>query len=175
RPVRRVAGLVLGPLRLSGSTRAVPAMGTHARVLAAVPLHPRVPRRDPDAWPLAHAGTRAAGPAVGIREHAGVLRGVPVARGVAPLSGVRRMTRYVRLFGVQLRVSLALAAQYRADFSLEGLMALFWLAWNLVPLVIVYRQRGDIAGWSYEQALLVIGWFTVLKALLDAAITPSLM
>ena len=85
------------------------------------------------------------------------------------------MTRYVRLFGVQLRVSLALAAQYRADFSLEGLMALFWLGWNLVPLLVVYRQRNDIAGWSYEQALLVIGWFTVLKALLDAAITPSLM
>ena len=85
------------------------------------------------------------------------------------------MTRYVRLFGVQLRVSLALAAQYRADFSLEGLMALFWLAWNLVPLLIVYRQRGDIAGWSYEQALVVIGWFTVLKSLLDSAITPSLM
>ena len=85
------------------------------------------------------------------------------------------MTRYLRLLGTQVRVSLALAAQYRADFSLEGLMALFWLGWNLVPLVIVYRQRADIAGWSYEQALVVIGWFTVLKAVLDALITPSLM
>ena len=85
------------------------------------------------------------------------------------------MTRYLRLLGTQVRVSLALAAQYRADFSLEGLMALFWLGWNLVPLVIVYRQRADIAGWSYEQALVVIGWFTVLKSVLDALITPSLM
>jgi ABC-2 type transport system permease protein len=85
------------------------------------------------------------------------------------------MTRYVRLLGVQLRVSLALAAQYRADFSLEGLMALFWLGWNLVPLMIVYQQRPSIAGWSYGQALVVIGWFTVLKSLLDAAITPSLL
>jgi ABC-2 type transport system permease protein len=85
------------------------------------------------------------------------------------------VTRYVRLFGVSLRTSVALAAQYRADFFLEGLMSLFWLAWNLVPLVVVFSQRAVIAGWSYEQALVVIGWFTVLKALLDAAISPSLM
>ena len=85
------------------------------------------------------------------------------------------MRRYLRLLGAEVRISLALAAQYRTDFFLEGLMAWFWLGWNLVPLLVLYGQRHQVAGWSYAEALVVIGWFTILKGLLDAAINPSLL
>jgi ABC-2 type transport system permease protein len=87
---------------------------------------------------------------------------------------MRRLGRYFRLLLTELRISLALAAQYRADFLLQGVMALFWLGWNLVPLLVVFRARPAIAGWSYPEALIVIGWFTLLKSLLDSAISPSL-
>ena len=85
------------------------------------------------------------------------------------------MRRYARLFLVQTRLSLSLAAQYRADFVLEGVITLFWVGWNVVPLVVLFGARPAIAGWTFPEALVVMGWFTVLKALLEAAINPSLI
>ncbi len=85
-------------------------------------------------------------------------------------------SRYGRLFWVQLRASLATSMQYRVDFLMQGGMALFWLAWNLIPLLILYDQRQIIAGqWDFYSALVVIGWFTVLRGVLEGAINPSLV
>ena len=85
------------------------------------------------------------------------------------------VVRYSRLFGVQLRTSLALGMQYRLDFVIEGVVSIFWLFVTLTPLMVVFGQRESIAGWTYDQALVVAGLFVLLKGLLEGAITPSLM
>jgi ABC-2 type transport system permease protein len=87
---------------------------------------------------------------------------------------MRLVRRYARLLAVQLRASFALSVQYRFDFFIEGVLALFWLAITLVPLAVVYGQRSQVAGWSYPEALVVVGLFSVLKAMLDGAVMPSL-
>jgi len=80
------------------------------------------------------------------------------------------------LFWVQARASLATSMQYRVDFLLQGGMSVFWLAWNLIPLLILYDQRQVLAGqWDFYSALVVIGWFTVLRGMLEGAINPSLI
>jgi ABC-2 type transport system permease protein len=83
--------------------------------------------------------------------------------------------RYLRLLAIQLRASALLAMQYRLDFALDALMSLFWTASALVPLLVLFGQRTSVAGWTWPEALLVVGWFTVLKAVLDGAIQPSLV
>jgi ABC-2 type transport system permease protein len=84
--------------------------------------------------------------------------------------------RYVHLLGAQLRVSIATAMQYRADFVLEGLMSLYWLGWNLLPLFILYGpERTSVAGWSFPEALIVMAWFIVLRGLLEGLVSPSLI
>jgi viologen exporter family transport system permease protein len=87
------------------------------------------------------------------------------------MSGVGR---YWRLFRVQMRSSVLLGLQYRADFILDGLVSLFWTLTALVPLFTVYHLRQTVAGWTFEEALLVTGWFTLLEAILEGAINPSL-
>ena len=84
------------------------------------------------------------------------------------------MRRYAALLLVQLRTSFVLAAQYRWDFLLQGAVAMAWIALGVVPLYVALHQRAPAFGWSYEQALVVVGWFTLLKAILDGAVTPSL-
>ncbi len=84
------------------------------------------------------------------------------------------MTRYLRLFGVQLRAATAVAMQYRVEFLVEGALALFWIGWSLVPLAVVFGHRPSVAGWTYEEALVVIGWFTLMKGVLEGAVNPSL-
>jgi ABC-2 type transport system permease protein len=84
------------------------------------------------------------------------------------------MRRYLALLGVQFRASAAVAMQYRLDFLVQGGLAVFWMAWSLVPLLVVYGHRDSVAGWSFAEALVVIGWFTLMKGLLEGAVNPSL-
>jgi ABC-2 type transport system permease protein len=87
------------------------------------------------------------------------------------MSGVR----YARLLATQLRASLLLSLQYRAEFVLDGFIEVFWMATALVPLAVVFGVRAEVAGWSFGEALLVLGWFTFLSGVLEGAINPSLV
>jgi ABC-2 type transport system permease protein len=82
--------------------------------------------------------------------------------------------RYLRLFWTQLRASLILAMQYRMDFVLDGLVEVFWIAAATVPLFVVFDARPTVAGWSFGEALMVMGWFTFLEGVIEGAINPSL-
>src|SRR5512136_2163662 len=64
--------------------------------------------------------------------------------------------------------------QYRLEFMVEGAMAFFWMAWAVVPLLVVYGHRPVVSGWSFEEALVVMGWFTLMKGVLEGAVNPSL-
>jgi ABC-2 type transport system permease protein len=87
---------------------------------------------------------------------------------------MRRLAKYARLLGVQLRASLLLALQYRLDFAVDAILSLCWIAASLAPLIVVFGQRPTIVGWSWPEALLVVAFFTMLKAVLDGCIQPSL-
>jgi ABC-2 type transport system permease protein len=84
------------------------------------------------------------------------------------------LRRYLRLFRVQLRMSATTAMQYRTDFFLKGVMALFWLGITIVPLTVVYANRPKVGDWTFPEALVVLGWFSLLKAVLEGGVTPSL-
>lgn len=81
---------------------------------------------------------------------------------------------YRRVMAIQLRTSLALALQYRLDFVTEGFVEVFWTITAIVPLVVVFGARGVVAGWSFGEALMVTGFFTLLQAVLEGAINPSM-
>jgi ABC-2 type transport system permease protein len=84
------------------------------------------------------------------------------------------MRRYLRLLALQLRMSLTVGAAYRWDFLLQGGLALVWTVLGIVPLYVALHSRPPVEGWGYEQALVVVGWFTILKGVLDGAVNPSL-
>jgi ABC-2 type transport system permease protein len=84
------------------------------------------------------------------------------------------VARYLRLLAVQLRASTALALQYRLEFFGQGALALLWTTWSLVPLLVVFSDRPGVAGWSFDEALVVMGWFTLMKGVLEGAVNPSL-
>jgi len=85
------------------------------------------------------------------------------------------MTRYLRLMLVQLRISASAAMAYRADFIVEGVMALAWMALTLLPLIVLYRGRTAVAGWDAPSALVVIAYFMGVRAVLEGIVSPSLV
>ena len=84
------------------------------------------------------------------------------------------MTRYLRLVAIQVRISLATAMAYRANFVVEGLMSLIWTSITLLPLIVLFDQRTEVAGWDKSSALIVLGYFYGVRAVLEGTISPSL-
>ena len=68
------------------------------------------------------------------------------------------MTRYLSRFMTNLRTSLAMAMQYRANFLIEGSLSIAWLGIALLPLIVLFDQRQSVAGWDRPSALVVIRW-----------------
>lgn len=83
------------------------------------------------------------------------------------------LRRYAVLLAVQLRASIAQAAQYRLDFVVGALMSVFWTLAALAPLLVVYARRPTLGGWTREEALLVVAFFTALKGAVQGFIEPS--
>jgi ABC-2 type transport system permease protein len=87
---------------------------------------------------------------------------------------MKRVRHIARALVACFRVALMTALQYRASFIGEAVVALFWLAWTVVPLFVVYQFERGIAGWSQTEALVVVGFFITLSGILDAFVDPNL-
>ena len=83
------------------------------------------------------------------------------------------MMRYLRLLVVQMKISVAAGMAYRADFLLEGVMAISWMGLTLLPLVVLYQGRATVAGWDAPSALIVIAYFMGVRAVLEGVVSPS--
>ncbi len=84
------------------------------------------------------------------------------------------MGRYFELFSIQFKAAALLSLQYRVDFVIQAVMALFWSATALVPLAVLFSMRSGVAGWKADEAMIVVGFFLALKGVLVGVIQPSL-
>ncbi len=82
--------------------------------------------------------------------------------------------RYLRLLGLQIRLSLSLSLQYRWNFVVDGFVSVLWTAMGVVPLYIALHDRPPLHGWTFDRALVVVGYFALLRGVLDGAVNPSL-
>jgi ABC-2 type transport system permease protein len=82
--------------------------------------------------------------------------------------------RYLRLLALQVRLSLSLGLQYRWNFLVDGVVSVLWTAMGLVPLHIAFQSGRRIGDWTFARALVVVGFFALLRGVLDGAVNPSL-
>jgi ABC-2 type transport system permease protein len=85
------------------------------------------------------------------------------------------VTRYLRLFAIQLRISVATAMAYRANFVVQGFMSVLWTAITVLPLIVLFDQRREVAGWDQPSMLIVLAYFYGVRAILEGTISPSLV
>ncbi|MEW5852799.1 MAG: ABC-2 family transporter protein [Myxococcota bacterium] len=83
--------------------------------------------------------------------------------------------RYFILVGQMVRTSAVLAMRYRMQFLVELVMSVFWVIWTVAPLSFAFQHRENIGGWRMPEALLVMGFFIILKAVLEGTINPNLL
>ncbi len=80
---------------------------------------------------------------------------------------------YLRLLKAFYRNAILIELEYRINFLTNVFMTAFWFAWTLVSVRIFYRFTDQIGGWSYPEALLVIGLFSCANALIWGIVRPN--
>lgn len=82
--------------------------------------------------------------------------------------------RYLRLLGLFWSTAIAAEMEYRANFALAAFSSLGNLIGSLFGLFLFYRTGYTFAGWSWQEALIVLGVFTLLQGLSATLLVPNL-
>lgn len=73
-----------------------------------------------------------------------------------------------------VRVALMNAIQYREGFWVEFLVGSGNVVAILLPLAVVFGKSPEVAGWSWDQSLLVTGFFLLTNAIIGGVVEPNL-
>ncbi|NJM99648.1 MAG: ABC transporter permease [Phormidesmis sp. RL_2_1] len=84
------------------------------------------------------------------------------------------MGRYLRVLQLFWRVAIAAELEYRVNFVIALLTSLGGLAGSLFGLFLFYRTDYSFQGWSWDEALLVLGIFTILQGISAIFLVPNL-
>ena len=84
------------------------------------------------------------------------------------------MKRYLGVLGLLWSAALAAEMEYRVNFILATLTSLGNLSGSLFGLFLFYRTGYTFQGWSWEEALVVLGIFTVLQGFSSTFLAPNL-
>jgi len=84
------------------------------------------------------------------------------------------MARHLRILQLFWSTALAAELEYRLNFAIAALNSLGGLAGSIFAVFLFYRTGYDFRGWSWEEALAVLGFFTVLEGFAATALSPNL-
>lgn len=82
-----------------------------------------------------------------------------------------KLLRLIRMFWL---TALLAEMEYRINFVLAALNSLANLAGALFGLSLFFRNSATLGGWTWHEALIVLGLFTTLNGLSAILLTPNL-
>lgn len=84
------------------------------------------------------------------------------------------MRRYWQVLQLFWGTAIAAEMEYRLNFVISALSSLGNLAGSLFGLFLFYRTGYTFQNWSWEEALLVLGIFTLLQGISSTLLVPNL-
>jgi len=82
--------------------------------------------------------------------------------------------RYIRLLGIFYKNSLYTEMEYRANFIVNIIMSLVWVAFAILGLKIFYYHRDQIGQWGYYEAMVVVGVYALFNGFIEAVLQPNM-
>lgn len=82
--------------------------------------------------------------------------------------------RYLKLLGLFWGTAIAAVLEYRLNFIIAAISSLSNLAGSLFGLFLFYRTGYTFHGWSWAEALIVMGIFTLLQGISATFLIPNL-
>ena len=96
-----------------------------------------------------------------------------MAGGYPDLFGGGRVN-YLRLFGVYFRLSVMGELAYRVNFYVQLFQSLVELTTALTGLAVIFSYTNNLAGWSPNEMLALVGVYFITGGLIGLVIQPSL-
>lgn len=84
------------------------------------------------------------------------------------------MKRYLNVIKLLWSAAISAELEYRANFVLATLTSLGNLAGSLFGLFLFYRTGYTFQGWRWQEALIVLGIFTLLQGFSSTFLSPNL-
>ena len=82
--------------------------------------------------------------------------------------------KYIKIYSTFLITSLASELEYKENFIIDFITAILSLIGSIFLLTIFFQNTNDIAGWRFEQALIIQGIYTVLNGISNTWFNPNL-
>lgn len=83
------------------------------------------------------------------------------------------MTRYLNTLRIFWSASISAEMEYRANFVMATIGSIMTLAGALFTLFLFYRTGYEMGGWSWPEALVVVGMFTTLEGVQATFLAPN--
>lgn len=84
------------------------------------------------------------------------------------------MRRYWRLLKIFYKNTLTNELEYRVNFLSNVFLSLFWLVWAALSVRVYFFHTDSIAGWNYNEVLVVMGLFFMMNGLRQLILEPNL-
>lgn len=84
------------------------------------------------------------------------------------------MIRYLHTLKLFWSTAIAAELEYRINFVIAALSSIGNLAGSLFGLFLFYRTGYTFAGWRWEEAIVVLGFFTILEGFSTTFLAPNL-
>ena len=84
------------------------------------------------------------------------------------------MQRYLKVLGLFWSTAIAAELEYRLNFVIATITSIANLAGSIFSLFLFYRTGYTFSGWSWEEATIVLGFFTLLQGFSTTFLVPNL-
>jgi ABC-2 type transport system permease protein len=87
---------------------------------------------------------------------------------------ISQMNKYLRILKLFWSTAIAAELEYRINFAISALSSIGNLVGSLFGLFLFYRNGYSFAGWRWEEAIVVLGIFTILEGFSATFLAPNL-
>lgn len=84
------------------------------------------------------------------------------------------MIRYIHALTLFWSTAIGAEMEYRTNFIIATLTSLLGLVGAIFTLSLFYQEDYAFAGWSWQEAMLVLGFYTVLEGVSASFLAPNL-
>ncbi len=82
--------------------------------------------------------------------------------------------KYIKIYSLFLYTSIASELEYKINVIIDFITAILSLVGSIFLLTIFFQNTDNIGGWTFEQALVIQGIYTILNGITNTWFNPNL-
>jgi ABC-2 type transport system permease protein len=83
--------------------------------------------------------------------------------------------KYWKIFWSFRRIQLMKMMEYRSDFWFWLVVSLMWTAFNYFFYSVIIGNNNNIAGWSYDEVMILLSFFTMIDSITWGVFYPNMI